>query len=115
MRREAVVEAGKAEHRAADFLAGPRRVRVAGRSSLAPGQVHARERDGPADDLLHSQHLPEKHDARGDPREGDQVLVDEHPVGPDAGDAPSLTRRSTVYPSTSTAGSSPSPTNSRTF
>jgi hypothetical protein len=67
---------------------------------LTPGQVHAREGDGPADELLRPQHLPEEDDARGDPREGDQVLVDEDPVGPDAGALlPRLREPETTSPS----------------
>jgi hypothetical protein len=60
MRREAIVEAGKAEHRAVALLMGSRRVRVAERSSLSPGQVHAREDDGPADELLRPSTSPKK-------------------------------------------------------
>ena len=50
--------------------------------SLPPGEVHTEEFYRPAHDLLDPKDLPEEYDPRGDPRDGDQVLVDKHPVGP---------------------------------
>src|SRR3712207_1980001 len=57
-------------------------------ASPAPGEIHAEEDDHAAHDLIHPELLPEEDDARCDPGEGDEVLVDEHPVGADAADAP---------------------------
>src|SRR3989337_1023947 len=54
--------------------------------SLPPGEVHTEDYSRPADDLLDPQHLPEEDDPRGDPRDGDEVLVDQDLVGPDAVD-----------------------------
>ena len=57
------------------------------RPSLATGQVHAHEYDRPAYQLLDPEYLAKEDDARCDPRNGDQVLVDQDPVGSDARDA----------------------------
>jgi hypothetical protein len=51
-------------------------------TSLAAGQVYAEEDDGPAQQLVYSETLSQEHDARDDAGEGDEVLVDQHPVGP---------------------------------
>ncbi len=42
----------------------------------------------PAQDLVHPKALPKEQDPRSDPGQGYEVLVDEHPVGPDAAYAP---------------------------
>src|SRR5215212_4752018 len=54
-------------------------------SSLPPaGQIDAEEDHDPPGDLIDPQRLAEEHDTRRDPNYGDHVLVDEHPVRPDA-------------------------------
>src|SRR5215208_7413347 len=55
------------------------------RPALLPaGQIDAEEDHDSAGDLVDPQRLTEEHDARCDPDDGDEVLVDEHPVRPDA-------------------------------
>ena len=65
-------------------------------STASPGKIHAKEDNHTADDLLDPKALSKENDARGNPRDGDQVLVDQDPIGPDAGDAclPSRERES---------------------
>src|SRR5215203_2736580 len=55
---------------------------------LPSRQIHADEDHEPAYDLVDAKRLSEEHYARGDPHYGDEVLVDEHPVRPDAAYAP---------------------------
>src|SRR3712207_5684370 len=57
-------------------------------ASPAPGEIHAEEDDGAAHDLVHPELLAEEDDAQCNPGEGNEVLVDEHPVGADAADTP---------------------------
>src|SRR5919202_3901433 len=75
--------------------AAPRAIRSTRRSAtsgkcrlLASGQVHAHEDNGPAHDLLRTEGLAEKDYTGGYAGRGDQVLVDEHLVCPDAADPP---------------------------
>src|SRR3712207_4602900 len=56
--------------------------------SLAPGQVDPGQQYRRAYRPVDPESLGEEHDARDDPDEGDEVLVDEHPVRPDARDPP---------------------------
>src|SRR5918998_2237810 len=51
-----------------------------------PGQIHSDEYNRTADYLLDPQYLAKEDDTRSNPRDSDQVLVDQDPVGPDAGD-----------------------------
>src|SRR5215217_8749421 len=61
-------------------------------SLLSAGQIDAEEDHDSAGDLIDPQRLSEEHDARCDPDDGDEVLVDEHPVRPNAA-YPPLPRR----------------------
>src|SRR5215213_7800670 len=61
--------------------------RSSGQPSSA-SEVDAAEDDGAAQDLVHPDALPQEHDPRADAGQRDEVLVHEHPVGPDAADAP---------------------------
>src|ERR671932_459000 len=54
------------------------------RSSATPRQVHTQKDYGAAHDLVRPEALAQEDDARGDAGEGDEVLVHQHPVGPDA-------------------------------
>ena len=56
--------------------------------SSAPRHVHADEYDHTANKLLYPENLAEEDDPRRDPRDGDHVLVNQDPVGPDTVDAP---------------------------
>ena len=53
-------------------------------SLLSAGQIDAEQDHDSAGDLVDPQRLAEEHDARGDPNDGDEVLVDEYPIRPDA-------------------------------
>src|ERR671920_523250 len=50
-------------------------------------QVDAAEDDECADELFESEVLAEEYDARSNTSQGDEVLVDQHPVRPDVGDS----------------------------
>jgi hypothetical protein len=66
---------------------------VAKPTSGAPGEIHAEEDDRAAQDLADAKPLAEEADPRDDPGEGYEVLVDQHPISPDAADTPLLGRK----------------------
>src|SRR5215211_4313856 len=55
---------------------------------LPPGQVHTDHDNRSTDDLLDPECLPEEDDPGGYAHRGDQILVDQNPVRPDAADPP---------------------------
>jgi hypothetical protein len=55
---------------------------------LSPSQVYAPEYDRPPNDFVRREILTEQHHARGDAHKGDQILVDQDPVGPHTRDPP---------------------------
>src|SRR5215211_9540211 len=63
---------------------GPGQERTISPSLLPAGQIDAEQDHNSAGDLIDPQGLAEEHDARRDPDDGDEVLVDEHPIRPDA-------------------------------
>ena len=66
-------------------------------SLLPAGQIDAEQDHDPADDLIDPQRLAEEHDTRRDPDDGDEVLVDEHPIRPDAANPPARPRTRTQW------------------
>src|SRR5215210_438593 len=53
---------------------------------LPPGQVHTDQDNRSTDDLLDPESLPKEDDPGGHAHHGDQILVDQNPVRPDAAD-----------------------------